>query len=33
MKDHFAVGEPALKNTIRKYRNADKIVQLNEILN
>ena len=33
MKDHFAVGEPALKNTMRKYRNADKIVQLNEILN
>lgn len=32
MKDHFAVGLKALTNTMRKYKNADKIVQLNEVL-
>jgi len=26
MKDHFAVGERALHNTMLKYKNADKIV-------
>jgi len=30
-KDHLAVGEDALLNAMAKYKNADKIVQLNEI--
>ena len=30
-KDHLAVGEEAILNALRKYNNADKIVQLNEI--
>ena len=30
-KDHLATGEAALDNSIKKYRNADKIMQLNEI--
>ena len=33
MKDHLAVGKLSLHNTMRKYKHADKIVQLNEILN
>ena len=32
LKDHLATGEQALENTIKKYKNADKIVQLNEVL-
>jgi len=32
-KDHFAIGEEALMNTMRKYKNADKIIQKNEIEN
>lgn len=31
LKDHLATGEPALLNTIRKYKNADKIAQMNEV--
>ena len=31
LKDHFAVGTDALKNTVRKYRDADKIAQINEV--
>ena len=25
-KDHFAIGEEALMNTMRKYKHADKII-------
>lgn len=31
LKDHLAIGEEALQNTIKKYKHADKIVQLNEV--
>ena len=29
-KDHLAIDEVALNNSIKKYKNADKIVQINE---
>ena len=32
-KDHLAVGEAALLNYMAKYKNADKIIQINEVLN
>ena len=30
-KDHLAVGEDALLNAMAKYKNANKIIQINEI--
>ena len=30
-KDHMAIGEDALLNSMMKYKNADKIIQLNEV--
>jgi hypothetical protein len=30
-KDHLAIGETALVNQMKKYKNADKIVQINEV--
>ena len=30
-KDHLAVGEEALQNAVNKYKNADKIIQLNQV--
>lgn len=31
LKDHLAVGEDALNNAMAKYKNADKIIQLNDL--
>ena len=30
-KDHLALGEDALANAMMKYKNADKIIQINEV--
>ena len=30
-KDHLAVGEKALINSMKKYKNADKIIQINDM--